>query len=105
MAVDRKTLNILLAALDLEQRELADRMGYDKSYLVNVLNGFSPPSDGFKAAFGEAIADLLLGDSRTEANRLPAQPLIDYLSKRAAESECRSQFYADLGLTPQGWNR
>ena len=106
MAVDRKALNILLAALDIEQRELADRMGYDKAYVVNVLNGFSPPSDGFKAAFGDAIADLLLGESRTEANRLPARPLIDFLERRAkCHHGSRSEFYESLGLKAQGWNR
>ena len=105
MTVARRSINVLLAALEIEQRELADRMGYDKGYVVNIFNGFTPPSDGFKKAFGEVIADLVLGSSRTDVSRLPAQPMIDYLSKRAAESECRSRFYADLGLTAQGWNR
>jgi transcriptional regulator with XRE-family HTH domain len=103
--VDRKTLNILLAALDIEQRELAERMGYDKGYVVNIFNGFTAPSDGFKRTFGEVVADLVLGSSRTDVSRLPAQPLIEYLRRRAQEAECRSQFYEDLGLTPQGWHR
>ena len=102
---DRKALNILLAALDIEQRELAERMGYDKGYVVNIFNGFTAPSDGFKKTFGEVVADLVLGSSRTDVSRLPAQPLIEYLRRRAQEAECRSQFYADLGLTPQGWHR
>lgn len=105
MTVDRRTINVLLAAIEIEQRELAERMGYDKGCVVNVLNDFTPPSDGFKKVFGEVIADLVLGSSRTDVSRLPAQPMIDYLNKRAAESECRSRFYADLGLTAQGWNR
>ena len=105
MSADRKAINVLLAALDLEQRELAERMGYDKGYVVNVFNGFTPPSDGFKKAFGEVVADLVLGTSRTDASRLPAAPLIEYLRKRANEAECRSQFYEDLGLTAQAWNR
>lgn len=105
MTVDRRTINVLLASLEIGQRELAERMGYDKGYVVNVFNGFTLPSDGFKSAFGEVIGDLVLGSSRTDVSRLPAQPMIEYLSRRAAESECRSRFYADLGLTAQGWNR
>ena len=103
--VDRKALNILLATLDMEQHELAERMGYDKGYVVNIFNGFTPPSDGFKKTFGEVVADLVLGSSRTDVTRLPAQPMIEYLSRRAGESECRSRFYSDLGLTAQAWNR
>jgi transcriptional regulator with XRE-family HTH domain len=103
--MDRKALNILLAALDLKQRQLADHMGYDKAYVVNVFNGFAPPSDAFKAAFGDAVADLVLGESRCEANRLPAQPLIDFLEQRAKCHGARSEFYESLGLKAQGWNR
>lgn len=105
MSVDRRTINVLLASLELEQRELAERMGYDKGYVVNVFNGFTPPSDGFKKAFGDVIADLVLGSSRTEVSRLPAAPLIEYLRKRANQAECRTRFYEDLGLTAQAWNR
>ena len=105
MSVDRTTLNVLLAALDIEQRELADRMGYDKTYVVNVFCGFTAPSDAFKQAFGEAVADLVLGSSRTEVNRLPAAPLVEFLDRRAKQSTSRAQFYKSLGLKPQGWIR
>lgn len=104
--MDRKALNILLAALDMPQHELADRMGYDNGYVVNVLNGFTAPSDAFKAAFGDALSDLILGSSRTEAsNRLPAAPLIEYLERRAKQAGSRAEFYDSLGLKPQGWIR
>ena len=105
MSVDRRGINILLAALDLEQRELAARMGYDKAYVVNVLNGFTMPSDAFKQAFGEAVADLLVGSSRTQVSRLPAKPLRDFLERRARDAECRTRFYEDLGLTRNGWHK
>ena len=105
MTVDRKSINILLAALEIEQRELAERMGYEPAYVVNVFNGFTAPSDGFKKAFGAVVADLVLGSSRTDVSRLPAAPLTEFLRKRADRAECRSQFYADLGLTAQAWNR
>ena len=104
MTVDRRTLNVLLAALDIEQRELADRMGYDKTYVVNIFNGFTQTSNAFKQAFGDALGDLLLGGTR-RAKRLPAAPLVEFLETRARGAECRSAFYENLGLNPQSWHR
>ena len=103
MSVDRKSINVLLAALDIEQRELAARMGYDQGYVVNVLNRFTPPSNAFRQAFGEVIADVVIGSSRTELSRLPAQPLFEFLDRLAAEATSRQAFYDDLGLNRQGW--
>ena len=105
MSVDRTTVNVLLAALDIEQRQLAERMGYDKAYVVNVFNDFTAPSNAFKQAFGEAVADLVLGSSRTEASRLPAAPLVEFLEQRARRYPSRAQFYESLGLTSNGWQR
>jgi hypothetical protein len=102
--VNRQALNVLIAALDLEQRELADEMGYENGYIKNVFNNFTPPSDAFKRAFGDVIADLLLGKFRVEAKGLlPAGPLADLLRKRAESAPCRTDFYRDLGLTSMGW--
>ena len=103
MSIDRKSINVLLAALDIEQRELAARMGYDKGYVVNVFNGFTPPSNAFRQAFGEVVADLVIGSSRTELSRLPAKPLVEFLDRRAMEASSRQAFYDDLGLNRQGW--
>jgi transcriptional regulator with XRE-family HTH domain len=105
MTVDRRTLNVLLAALDIEQRELAGRMGYDQAYVANILNGFALPSDSFKQAFGEALTDLLIGASHTDVTQLPAQPLIDFLNRRACQAESRACFFEELGLNPQSWTR
>ena len=105
MTADRTALNVMLAVLDIEQREIAARMGYDASYVTNVFNGFTPPSEAFKHAFGEALADLLLGTSRTTSTRLPAAPLIEYLDARARQSGCRARFYEDLGLKASSWHR
>ena len=105
MSADRKTLNIMLAALDLEQKDLAKLMGYDRVYVGNVFNGFAQPSEAFKIAFGNAFADLILGASRVEQrHNLPARPLYEYLERRAASAPNRTQFYSDLGLSPHGWN-
>jgi hypothetical protein len=103
VSVDRRAINVLLAALDIEQRELAQMMGYDPRYVVNVVNGFTLPSEAFKDAFGKALADLLLGQTRREAKAYPAGPLVALMRKRAAQAPCKADFYADLGVTGNGW--
>ena len=105
MSTNRTALNVVLAVLDIEQREFAADMGYDPAYVANVFNNSTPPSDAFKAAFGAALADHLLGRSRTQNSRLPARPLADYLARRAKEAPAREQFYADLGLSSHGWGK
>jgi len=102
---NRTALKVLLAALEIEQRALAKELGYEPGYVANVFNGCTPPSDAFKRAFGDVLADLLLGASRTEASRLPAQPLAEFLATRAKDTPCKSEFYAELGLSPQGWDK
>ena len=52
--VDRRSINVLLATLDIEQRELAARMGYRPSYVVNVLTGFSSTSAGLQGGLRRA---------------------------------------------------
>ena len=105
MSADRTTLNIMLAALELEQKDLAKLMGYDRVYVGNVFNGFAQPSEAFKTAFGKVFADLILGASRVEQRHdLPARPLYEYLERRARTAPSRTQFYSDLGLSPHGWN-
>ena len=83
MTVDRKALNILLAALDIERRELAELMGYEPKYLVNVLNGFTSASPSFRTAFGDALAKLLLGPHKSKRCVLPAKPLAELLRRTA----------------------
>src|SRR5687768_10556013 len=89
VSIDRKTINVLLASLDIEQRELAARMGYDKGYVVNVLNGFTPASTAFKQAFGDVVAALVIGSTRTDVSRLPAKPLVEFLDNRARRASSR----------------
>ena len=80
-------------------------MGYEPAYVANVCNGCTQPSESFKAAFGNAFADLLLGESRTQQRRtLPAKPLYEFLERRAKDDPCCQDFYKDLGLSPHGWN-
>ena len=105
MSPDRGSINVLLAALDLDQRDLAERMGYRPGYVANVFNGCTPASDAFRTAFGELLSDLLLGPSRQRGDSYPADPLRDLIERRAADAPLRAQFYADLGLSCHGWNK
>lgn len=101
MTVDRRALDVLLAVLQIEQRELAQRMGYDAAYTANVLNGFTQLSRPFRRAFGEAVGDLILGDD-LGADVYPAGPLVELIEQRAAAAANRNDFFADLGLNKQG---
>ena len=105
MSANRQALNVLLAVLDVEQRELGDLMGYGHGYVANIFNGFTEPSDAFKRALGETLSDLLLGSSRTAEKYLPAQPLAEFLEQRAREASSRTEFYTALGLKAQGWDK
>ena len=99
---DRKTLNILLAALELEQNQLAEMMGYDKGYVCNVFNGFTIARPGFRRAFGETIGSLILGCYEpVEAETYPAAPLVAFIEKAAAAAPCKRDFYRELGTNQQ----
>jgi hypothetical protein len=99
MAIDRKTINILLAALNIGQGELAELMGYDKGYAANVFNGFTEARPAFRRAFGETIGSLILGSYQpATAERYPAAPLLTLITQRAAEASCKRDFYRQLGV-------
>jgi transcriptional regulator with XRE-family HTH domain len=97
MSVDRRSVNVLLAALDIEQRDLAELMGYKPTYVANVLNGHTVVSRPFGDAFGVALAELLLGMVASR-DMYPAAPLVELIHKRATEAPSREQFYDDLGV-------
>lgn len=105
MTTNRTALNVMLAALELEQREVAQLMGYDERYVSNVFNGFTSPSAAFKSEFGRVLADLLLGETNGGKSRgLPAKPFTDYIERRAGQAPNIADFYADLGLSRRGWS-
>jgi hypothetical protein len=99
--IDRKTIKILLVSLDLELRALADHIGYDKRYVVNVLNGFTKASPSFRRAFGETIASLVLGPHESVRESYPPEPLVKLIESRAAEAPSKREFYRDLGTNAQ----
>jgi hypothetical protein len=88
--VDRRTINVLLAAVEIELRDLAARMGYRPGYVANVFNGVSTPSDAFKKAFGEVVAELFLGSSCKAARSYPAGPLRELIERRAGDAAQRA---------------
>ena len=103
--VDRRAVDVILAVLGIEQRELAELMGYRDGYVANVMNGCTNASPAFRQAFGDALAELVLGPVGHPLLTLPAAPLANLLKKRAAQAPSKKQFYADLGISPHGWNK
>ncbi len=101
--VDRKTIKILLASVELEVRELAEQIGYDRGYVVNVLNGFTKASAGFRRAFGDTIASLVFGpyEETVKETTYPSEPLVALIEKRAADAPSKRDFYSDLGTSAQ----
>ena len=99
---DRRTVAILLAALELEQNQLAELMGYERGYVSNVFNGFTVARPAFRRAFGETIASLILGNFQpATAETYPAEPLLSLIEKRAAQALRKRDFYRDLGTSRQ----
>ena len=102
--IDRRALEVVLAVLGIDKRDLAELMGYRSGYVTNVLCGFAKASPSFRQAFGCAIAELILPpEDRPEM--YPAGPLADLVQRRAAEAPCKEQFYDDLGISRHGWNK
>ncbi|MCA1705730.1 MAG: hypothetical protein LC808_21700 [Actinobacteria bacterium] len=96
--VDRKTINILLAALDIEQHELSEMMGYDKGYVSNVFNGFTEARPAFRRAFGETIGSLILGTFEPLSRETyPAGPLVELIAARASQAVSKREFYREIG--------
>jgi hypothetical protein len=104
MSVDRRTIKILLASLELEPHQLAELMGYKRGYVINVLNGHAPVSSEFRIAFGDTLAQLLLGEPCPKAGLYPPGPLVELMQKRAAEALSVSEFYDDLRIQPSDLN-
>lgn len=102
MSVDRRAIRIVLAALELENGELAHQLGYDDGYAANVLTGHSPASPAFRRALGDVIVSLLLGPYEGSVREsYPAEPLVSLVRRRAVEAPSKRDFYAGIGTSPQ----
>ena len=105
-AVDVKTFRVMLACLELEVNELAERMGYDARYVSNVVNGFTKASPAFRRAFGETIGTLVFGTYEPpSAGRYPAEPLVALIRQRASEAPRKRDFYRDIGVSGEALRR
>lgn len=104
--VDRKTINVLFAALGMEHHRFAELMGYDEGYVSNVFNGYTAASPAFRRAFGETVGTLILGTSEREVmESYPAGPLVELILQRAARAASKRDFYRDLGTSAQALKR
>lgn len=100
--VDRKTINVLFAALGMEHHRFAELMGYDEGYVSNVFNGYTAASPAFRRAFGETIGTLILGTFEREVmESYPAGPLVELILQRAVRVPSKRDFYRDLGANAQ----
>lgn len=100
--VDRKSIKIILAALDLEVHELATAMGYDAGYFTNVTNGFTQASPGFRRAFGDTIATFVFGQFEpSKIESYPPGPLLELVQRAASRAPSKREFYRELGTSAQ----
>lgn len=100
-SIDRRAVRILLACLDLEVRELAEHMGYDEGYVVNVLGGFTEARPAFRRALGDTIATLIFGTCEEVEDSYEPGPLVRFVERAAVEAPNKRDFYRDLGTNAQ----
>ncbi len=96
--IDRRALGVILGLCDMERKDLADRLGYDRRYVNNVLCGSTRPSPAFCRAFGDAVAQLVFGDRFRCGRMLPATPLLELVRRRARYAPGKRDFYSDNGI-------
>jgi hypothetical protein len=96
--IDRRALNVILALCDMGRQDLADRLGYNRRYVNNVLCGVTRPSPAFCRAFGETVAALVFGDRFGCGRMLPAAPLLELVRRRARYAPRKRDFYSDNGI-------
>lgn len=96
--IDRRAVRVLLALLDIDRKEFADRLGYDRRYVNNVLCGSTRPSPAFCRAFGDAVAELVFGDRSQCGRMLPSAPLLELVRRRARYAPRKRDFYSDNGI-------
>ena len=96
--IERRALKVILALCDLERKDLAERLGYERRYVNNVLCGVTRPSPAFCRAFGDTIAELVFGDRCRPGRLLPTAPLLEMVRRRARYAARKRDFYSDNGI-------
>jgi hypothetical protein len=96
--IDRRAVRVILALADMDLGEFAQRLGYERGYVSNVLTGSTRPSPAFSRAFGETIADLVLKERCRSGRMVPAGPLVELVRRRARYAPRKRDFYSDNGI-------
>ncbi len=96
--IDRRAVQVILALCDLELRELAEHLGYERGYVSNVLTGQTRPSPAFCRAFGDTVAELVFGGECRGSRMLPSAPLLELVRRRARYAASKREFYSDHGI-------
>lgn len=96
--IDRRAVKVILAVCDIERKDLAEHLGYDRTYVNNVLCGQTRPSPAFCRAFGDTMAALLFGERCSDGRMLPAAPLLELVRRRARYAPGKRDFYSDNGI-------
>ncbi|MDQ3876978.1 MAG: helix-turn-helix domain-containing protein [Actinomycetota bacterium] len=97
-AIDRRAMKAILALCDIDREALANRLGYERRYVNNVLCGSTRPSPAFCRAFGDTIAELVFGDRFRCGRMLPVAPLLELVRRRARYAPRKRDFYSDNGI-------
>lgn len=98
MEIDRRAVQVILTLCDMELRDFAECVGYDRGYVSNVLTGQTRPSPAFCRAFGDTVAELVFGERCHPGRMLPAGPLVELVKRRARYAPRKRDFYSDNGI-------
>lgn len=96
--IDRRAVKVILALCDMEVKDFAECLGYERKYVSNVLTGQTRPSFAFCRAFGDTVAELVFGERCSRGRMLPTAPLLNLVRRRARYVPRKRDFYSDNGV-------
>ena len=96
--VDRRAVKVILALCNMELKDFAECLGYERRYVSNVLTGQTRSSPAFCKAFGDTVAALIFGERCSAGRMLPAAPLLELVRRRARYAPGKRDFYSDNGI-------
>lgn len=96
--IDRRAVRVILALCDMELKDFAECLGYERKYVSNVLTGQTRPSPAFCRAFGDTVGQLVFGERCSGDRMVPVAPLLELVQRRACYAPGKQAFYADNGI-------
>lgn len=96
--IDRRAVKVILALCEMELKDFAEHLGYERRYVSNVLTGQTRPSAAFCRAFGDTVSELVFGERCLAGRMLPTGPLLDLIGRRARYAPRKRDFYSDNGI-------